>query len=238
VATTARPRIGGTTTAPTIPRTSTTPTATVAPPPDTAIYAVPVDSSPVLGKKDALVTIVEFSDFQCPFCKRAEPTLATLRAKYGDDLRMVWKDEPLSFHPQAGPSAELAREARKQLGDVGFWRAHDMLYASSPNLQPNDLDVVAESLGLNVRLVHTAIDDKGYQQSINEDVALANVVGAQGTPTFFINGRKLTGAQPVGKFEQIIDEELPKARALVASGTPRERVYDATIAKATVGRKN
>ncbi len=109
------------------------PTTTYAPPVvTTAVHRVPVGTSPVLGKADALVTLVEFADFQCPFCNRAEATVATLRAKYGADLRVVWKNMPLAFHVHALPAAELALEAREEKGDATFWSVHDALYATQP----------------------------------------------------------------------------------------------------------
>ena len=94
----------------------------------TTVFKVPVGTSPVLGKPGALVTIIEFSDFQCPYCSKVEPTLKGLRAKYGDKIRTVWKNEPLPFHNRAEPAAELAMEARAQKGDAGFWAAHDKMF--------------------------------------------------------------------------------------------------------------
>src|SRR5262249_10089272 len=89
------------------------------------VAKVPVGNSPQIGKKDAIVTIIEFSDFQCPYCKRVEDTLKKVRETYADKVRLVWKHEPLPFHPRAEPAAELTLEARAQKGEKGFWDAHD-----------------------------------------------------------------------------------------------------------------
>ena len=95
----------------------------------TTVFKVPVGNSPALGSPNALVTIVEFSDFQCPFCARVEPTLKRSRDKYGDKVRLVWKNEPLPFHPAAEPAAEAAMEVRAEKGDKGFWAIHDTFFA-------------------------------------------------------------------------------------------------------------
>src|SRR5208282_406604 len=108
----------------------------------TTVFKVPVGSSPAIGSSNALVTIVEFSDFQCPYCGRVEPTLKQIREKYADKVRLVWKNEPLPFHPRAEPAAEVAMEARAEKGDSGFWDLHDKLFASQPKLEDADLEKV------------------------------------------------------------------------------------------------
>ena len=146
--------------------------------PDTNVYKVPVGKSPVLGEKDAIVTIVEFSDFQCPYCKAVEETLKQVRAKYGKDVRLVWKNEPLPFHPRAEPAAELALEARAQKGDVGFWAAHDALFASQPKLADADLESIGRDLKLDVSKVKEAIAKHKYEEVIDDETLLAD--GLQG----------------------------------------------------------
>ncbi len=195
----------------------------------TTVFKVPVGSSPVLGSKDALVTIVEFSDFQCPYCSRVEPTLKQIREKYGDKVRLVWKNEPLPFHPRAEPAAEVAMEARAEKGDKGFWDVHDKLFASQPKLDDPDLDKVAQEAGLNLEKVHEAMKNHKYKAQIDADNDLADDMQASGTPHFFVDGRRLVGAQPVEKFSTIIDEEISKAQAKIASGTPKDQVYDSMI---------
>jgi protein-disulfide isomerase len=175
---------------------------------DTKVYTVPAGSSPSRGPATAKVTIVEFADFQCPFCKRVDPVLVQLRETYGDKIRIVWKNLPLEFHKNAGPAAELALEARAQKGDKGFWAAHDLLYKNQAELGERDLEAYAEQLGLDVAKAKRAILSEKHKAEIAEDLKLASEVGAKGTPNFFINGHKLVGAQPIEKFKAIIDREL------------------------------
>ncbi|HSQ62551.1 MAG TPA: thioredoxin domain-containing protein [Polyangiaceae bacterium] len=194
------------------------------PKPDTAVWKVPA-TGPALGPKTALVTIVEFADFQCPFCKRVEPTLQQVRTTYGNDVRIVFKHEPLPFHPRAEPAAQLALEALAEKGDAGFWAAHDKLFDAQPKLEDADLEQVARDLQLDVSKVQAAIKTHKYKRALDEDADLADDFQANGTPHFFINGRRLVGAQPFDKFKQLIDEQLVKARALVSTGIKPENVY-------------
>jgi protein-disulfide isomerase len=194
--------------------------------PDPTVWKVPVDTQPIRGSLSALVTIVEFGDFQCVYCGKVEATLSALRAKYGTAVRIVWRDEPLPFHPRAMPTAELAREARAEKGDAAFWAVHDDLFANQSNLDDAALDDVARRAGLDLAKVHSAITSEKYKKRILADMDVADDFQASGTPHFFINGRRLVGAQPQSKFEEIIDAELTKARALVQAGTPATHVYD------------
>jgi protein-disulfide isomerase len=194
---------------------------------DTSIWKVPVlDDDPVQGPKDALVTIVEFSDFQCPFCKRVEDTIKQVRNKYGNDVRVAWKDLPLPFHPRAVPASTLARVAFKHKGAKGFWDAHHALFESQPKLEDADLEAVAQKLGISWSAVKTAIDDKKFQAKLDANSELANDLNARGTPHFFVNGYRLSGAQPFEKFQEVIDAQLSKARAVVARGIAKDKVYD------------
>ena len=207
-----------------------TSTATVAPT-ATKLYLVPVGSSPVIGKSDALVTLVEFGDFQCPYCKRAAPTIDKLRAEYGSDLRVVWKNNPLPFHVNAAPAAELALEARAEKGDAAFWKVHDELYAAS-SLDEASLEAIARSDGLNFVMARASILKNLHKREIDADQELARHVDASGTPSFFVNGRIVVGAQPITKFESVIEDALKDAKARVAGGTPRAGVYDAIMREA------
>jgi|CZKU01.1.fsa_nt_gi protein-disulfide isomerase len=199
----------------------------------TSVFKVPIGTSPILGSPNALVTIVEFSDFQCPFCSRVEPTLKGLRDKYGDKIRLVWKNEPLPFHPAAGPAAEAAMEVRAEKGDKGFWDAHDKFYANQKDLvsgqTPNVDGIVkmAAETGASADKVKKAITDQTHKKDIDADQDLSEDFQASGTPHFFVNGRRLVGAQPQEKFEKIIDEEIAKAQSLIAAGTKPSEVYAA-----------
>ena len=197
---------------------------------DDSVYKVPVGNSPIFGNKNAPVTIVEFSDFQCPFCKRVEPAMKQIKDTYGEKVRIVWKHEPLPFHPRAEPAAELTNEARAQKGDKGFWDAHDKLFDIQPKLEDADLEKAAGELGLNVDKVKDAIKNHKYKKEIDADADLGDDVQASGTPHFFINGKRLVGAQPFEKFKAIIDAELKTANDLIAKGTPADKVYETIIA--------
>lgn len=194
------------------------------------VWNIPATGAPARGKATALVTIVEVGDFQCPFTQRAQSTLDALRKKYGDDLRIVWRDQPLPFHGRALPAAELARSARAQKGEAAFWAVHDALFANPQKLEDNDLATVARGAGIDVSKAMAAVKNATYKAAIESDIALANGVEATGTPTFFVNGRMLRGAQPPYVFEKIIDEELVRAKAELANGTSPAALY-ATLIK-------
>jgi protein-disulfide isomerase len=198
-------------------------------PTNTAVLKVPVEGSPVRGPSDALVTVVEFSDYECPFCSRAHATVQQLEKDYGKKLRVVMKQNPLSFHPRARPAA-LAALAAGQQGK--YWEYHDALFANQKAIQDADLEKYAGQVGLDVARWKRDMQDPKLAATIDRDAALAQKLGASGTPAFFINGRFLSGAQPIDNFKAIIDEELTKAEALVKSGTPRANVYAAIMDKA------
>jgi protein-disulfide isomerase len=168
---------------------------------------VVVNSSghPALGPKDAPVTIVEFTDLQCPFCGKTESTLKELRTKYGDKIRLVHMDYPLPFHAHALDAAKAAHCANEQ---GKFWPYRDALFANQSKLAPADLKATAQSLGMNGAKFDACFASNKYDSQIKADQAAGEKVGVDGTPAFFIDGRPLTGAQPTPKFEEIIDDEL------------------------------
>lgn len=180
--------------------------------PPAVIYSVPVGNSPVLGPADAPVTIVEFSDFQCPFCKSGDAVARQLLDRHPGKIRLVFKHEPLPFHERAIPAAMLAVEARKEHGDKGFWAAHDLLFDSQPKLADADLERIARQLGLDPVRVRTAIEQRTHRGVIAEDMRLADKLGVEATPTFFVNGRKIEGAAPIEEFEALIAPALSGKR--------------------------
>jgi protein-disulfide isomerase len=181
------------------------------------------------GSNMAPITIIEFADFQCPFSARCTPTLDQLFKEYLGDLRFYFRHNPLPFHPNAALAAEasLAAEAQGK-----FWEMHDKLFANSQQLQREDLDRYARELGLDMDRFSQALDTRAYKGRLEQDVEVAAKAGVKGTPSFFINGRRLVGAQPVEAFKAVIDEELSSARKLIAKGTPPEKVYDKLTASA------
>jgi protein-disulfide isomerase len=188
-----------------------------------AVYKVPVGKSASKGPADALVTIVEFSEFQCPFCSRVLPTVKQIHETYGRDVRIVFKHNALPFHNNAQKAAEAAVEARDQ---GKFWELHDVLFANQQALTPEDLEKHAKSVGINVAKLKAALESGKHKAETDADQQLARSLGASGTPSFFINGRSLRGAQPFEAFKAVIDEELKKAKDLVAAGTPKAQVYE------------
>jgi protein-disulfide isomerase len=197
-------------------------------PVDPTVFKVPIDGSPVKGNADALVTLVEFSDYQCPFCSRANATVEQLQKDYGNKLRVVMKQNPLSFHPRAKPAALAAMAA----GEQGkYWEMHAKLFANAKALEDTDLEKYAQELGLDMSRWRVALLKPEFTSIIERDQTLAGKLGANGTPAFFINGRFLSGAQPIDNFKALIDEELEKAQAQVRSGTPASQVYAAVLAK-------
>jgi protein-disulfide isomerase len=196
------------------------------PPDDTTIWKVPVsDSDPVRGPNDALVTIIEFSDFQCPFCSRVEPTITKLVEEYPNDVRVVWKDNALPFHQNAKPAAYLARFAFEKGGNKAFWAAHAALFEAQKNLDESGLQEVAKKLNLNWDQVNSAIKSGKYADKVDESMDLATEFEARGTPHFFINGRRLSGAQPYEKFKEVVDAQLAVAKGLTAKGVSRDKVF-------------
>ena len=184
---------------------------------------------PQQGPDDALVTLVLFSEFQCPFCARVEPTVTRIVQEYGRDVRVVWMNNPLGFHPNAMPAAIAAMEAFEQGGNAKFWALHALLFEHQSDLSRPNIETYAQQAGLNMAQLRAALDNNEHQAVITAQQQLAQGLGASGTPSFFINGRNLRGAQPFEAFKAVIDEELAKARALVERGTPRARVYEETI---------
>jgi protein-disulfide isomerase len=190
-----------------------------------AVYKIPIDDSPVRGPADALVTIVESSDFECPFCKRVGPTMKQLESAYPGKIRFAFKHNPLPFHAKAMPAAIAAEEGRAQGGAAKFWEMHDRLFDSAPALDRAALEQTAQSAGLDMGAFRKALDEQRHEARIKRDQALAASVGANGTPTFFVNGRKIAGAVPFEAFKVVVDEELAKAEALVKAGVPARDVY-------------
>jgi protein-disulfide isomerase len=189
-----------------------------------AVYRVPIDGAPVRGDARALVTLVAFSDYECPFCARADLTLARLQAAYGARLRVVARQKPLGIHPHARAAAVAALAAHEQ---GMFWPMHEKLFANARSIDEEGLVRIAGEVGLDVRRWQAA--RAAAEAELRRDELLAETLGVAGTPTFFVNGRKLAGAQPVDAFKQLIDEEIARAEAMVARGVRPEEVYGALM---------
>jgi protein-disulfide isomerase len=165
---------------------------------------------PVLGLANAPVTVIEFSDFQCPFCRQVMPTLKKLREAYGDRVRIVWKDFPLtSIHPQAFKAAEAGQCAREQ---NKFWEYHDRLFENQQALQLDFLKKYAVDAGLDTAKFNACLDTAKYAERVQAQMGVGNQLGVSSTPSLFVNGRMVNGAQPYETFAAIIDEELERTR--------------------------
>lgn len=168
-------------------------------------------SAAVKGSQDAPITIVEFSEYECPFCKRyVDETYGQIMADYGDKIRYIFHDYPLAFHAHAASMALAARCAGEQ---DAYWDYHDILFDKNEEwtaLDNVDAQVVeyAEDLDLDGEQFSGCYSSKKYQQAVDDDLALGQQVGVSGTPTFFINGKKLVGAHPYESFKELIDSAL------------------------------
>jgi protein-disulfide isomerase len=168
---------------------------------------VSADDDPATGSDDPEVVIVEFSDFQCPYCARFhQQTFPQLMENYGDRMQFVYRDFPLeSIHPQALPAAEAAECADDQ---GAFWEYQDLLFANQGSLDSDSLISYAEDLQLDVDEFRECFESGKYEDEVRADLDDGMAYGVSGTPTFFINGMRLVGAQPYSAFEQVIEEEL------------------------------
>lgn len=182
-----------------------TPVSVLLDPPRLAIETA--EDEPAIGPRDAKVQIVEYSDFQCPFCASAEPTVKQILRTYGDKVRVVYRDFPLPNHAQAFEAAEAAQCADAQ---GRFWQYHDRLFGNFGRLSPTDLRAHAAALSLNVTDFTACLENDRTQTAVHQDLEMGEKHGVSATPTFFINGRMLAGAQPFDVFKQIIDEELAR----------------------------
>jgi protein-disulfide isomerase len=213
----------------TLEKTPVKPTAPVPAgrPDPAAVYRVELGDAQTIGPDTALVTIVTFSDFQCPFCARVGPTIDELRKDYGADLRYAFKHNPLAFHKDARPAA-IAAEAAGEQGK--FWEMHDKLFANNRDLTEKNFIAWARELKLDVKQFERDLLSTTIAERVDRQQRQANDLGARATPAFFVNGRFLSGAQPAASFRVLIDEEKKKAEAKVAAGTARSSVYAETIA--------
>ena len=168
---------------------------------------VATDGSPAKGPANAPVEIVEFSDFQCPYCLRSAPTVSQVLKTYGDKVRFVYRHYPLPNHPNAKSAAEAAACAAEQ-GKV--WPYHDRLFGDATKLGQADLKRSAAELGLDTTKFDACVDTHKHQAAIEADLQAGMDAGVDGTPAFFINGRMISGAQPFEVFKKLIDDELQR----------------------------
>ncbi len=170
--------------------------------------AIPKEA-PAMGPAAAPVQLVAFSDFQCPYCAQVAPLMKQIAGRYGEKVRIVFRDFPLPIHPQAPKAAEAARCANVQ---GKFWEYHDRLFANQQALSDGDLKRYARDLGMDAVGFGTCLDTGTFATAVQADLTEGRSYGIGSTPTFFINGRLLSGAVPLEVFSRIIDEELARPR--------------------------
>lgn len=170
---------------------------------------IAASNAPSKGPAGAPVEIVEFSDFQCPYCLRAHATVDQVLAAYGDRIHFVYRHFPLPSHPNARPAAEASACAAEQ---DKFWPYHDRLFAQPSKLSDADLKQHAVELGLDAAKFNACVDGRKYKGLVDADMKEADDAGVNATPTFFINGRVVSGALPFESFKRIIDDELSQQK--------------------------
>lgn len=169
---------------------------------------------PTRGPAGAPVTVVEFSDYQCPYCGRAQPTMQRLRLKYGEKIRVAFKQLPLAMHQHARFAAEAALCAGQQ---GKFWEIHDWMFANQAKIAPDTIKAAAVELKLDAAAFGKCLDTKAMAGRVEEDMRIAEGLGITGTPAFLVNGRLIEGAQPFEAFQDVIDDELARRTAPAAA---------------------
>jgi len=172
-------------------------------------FNVTAGDAPFKGAEDAKVTIVEFSDFQCPFCSKGANLVSELEKKYGKKVKIVFKNFPLPFHAQAKIAAEAALCAKDQDAKA-FWKLHDVMFQDQSKLDRDNLISSAKKIGLKDKVFTECLDGGKFKAKVEADMNEGQAIGVKSTPTFFVNGQLIAGAQPIEVFSEIIDEELAK----------------------------
>ena len=179
--------------------------------------SIPINGDPVKGAANAKITLVEFSDFQCPYCAVAVSNLYSLLAKHPDDVRLVFKQFPLDIHSQAEFAAEAALAAHEQ---GKFWPMHDKLYANFRSLSPEKITEIAKELGLDMARFQADLKSGKYKAAVAKEIDQGERAGVMGTPTLFVNGKHYNGPPEITALENVIQGEL---KTLSARATPSPR---------------
>jgi protein-disulfide isomerase len=172
---------------------------------------------PARGPADAPITLVEFSDYECPFCKAAEPVVKQVLDRYPTQVKLVYKNYPIDSHPKARPAAEAALCAEEQ---GRFWEFHEELFAKSPQLAPEQLLAIANAIGLDAAKYEECVKTRRFQAKVDADVAAGKKSGVAGTPAFFVNGVPLSGGRSVEDFAKVINAELARLNLPVPEPPP------------------
>jgi len=189
---------------------------------------VGVDGHPSRGPSDALVTVVAFSDFECPFCSKAAREIENVLAKHEGRVRLVFRNMPLPMHDRADEAALAGLAAHRQ---GKFWAMHDALFAAGGNLSADDLETYAEDIGLDVAQFRRDLADPTLLAALKRDTDEAAKLGVKGTPSFFVNGRMIVGARPAAELDELVRTEIAAAESFVAKNGGRENPYGAMQAR-------
>jgi protein-disulfide isomerase len=202
---------------------------------DQVLRPVPVNADdPVWGPADAPVTIVVYSDFECPFCARHADNVRHIKEKYGDLVRVVFKQFPLAFHARAMPAAIASLAALEQ---GKFWEVHDRFFNREP-LSSEDLAIWAEEAGIDWGAILTAVETGDLKVRVERDIAEGESVGVRGTPASFINGVSVSGAVPISDLQKQVDLGLVRAYVLLRKGVAPDAVYGRLTASDAVKEKD
>jgi protein-disulfide isomerase len=174
---------------------------------DNRRYTVNTKGAPVRGDPNAKIAVVEFSDFQCPYCSRSVHTLDQIAQAYGDEVRIVFKHLPLSMHEQS-PAAHAAAEAAHRQGK--FWQMHDKIFSNQAEMSAEKYREYAREIGLDLKRFDHDVADASVQKRVADDAAEAQQLGVSSTPAFFVNGRYLRGAVPFAEIKALLDQDLGK----------------------------
>jgi len=191
-------------------QTKKSPVEVYIPKPRRPTFPVEVGNAPFAGDKDAKVVIVEFSDFQCPFCAKGAELLKKIKEKYGKKVKVSFKQFPLPFHNHAEQAAVASLCANEQSSDL-FWKMHDEMFANQETaLDPEGLKKTGKKIGLKTEAFEKCLADNKYLAQVKADMEEGKKIGVKSTPTFFVNGQLVSGAQPMEVFAEIIEEELAR----------------------------
>jgi protein-disulfide isomerase len=190
-------------------QTKKSPVEVYMPRPRRPTFPVEVGTAPVSGGKDAKVTIVEFSDFQCPFCAKGADLLKEIKKKYGNKVKIAFKNFPLPFHNHAETAAVASLCANEQGADY-FWKLHDAMFENQDALDPEGLKKTATKIGLKAEAFEKCLTENKHLAQVRADMEEGKKIKVKSTPTFFINGQLINGAQPLEVFSEIIDEQLAR----------------------------
>ncbi|MBC7976034.1 MAG: thioredoxin domain-containing protein, partial [Myxococcales bacterium] len=174
------------------------------------------------GPDGALITLVVWSDFQCPYCAKQAAALAQLHDRYKDDLRIVYRHLPMGFHRDAGLAAEAAVAAAEQ---GKFWAFHDQVFAHFGRLTRADLEAFAQTAGLDLPAFRAALDQRRYRDAVEAEAAAGEAFGVTGTPTLFINGAPAVGMRDAAMLTPLIDLHLARSREVVKGGIAASDLY-------------